>query len=90
MIANPPVPAVPKEFKRLSNKGIPPNNNKTVSTNVKIAYIIYKILAVKRILETSLPTTGPGTSAFKICNERPDEIGINAITKTKIPIPPSQ
>ena len=46
--------------------------------------------AVCRTFGTSLPTIGPGISAFKTCIERSQTVGMSAMTKTSTPIPPTQ
>ncbi len=43
-----------------------------------------------RILGTSLPAVGPGTSARTRCMELSFSIGITMSTKTSTPIPPIQ
>lgn len=51
----------------------------------------YKIRAVADILETNLPTCGPGDSARKICMFEPSLLsGRTARMKTITPIPPIQ
>ena len=86
----PPVPAVPKAVVRASNTGIPPHSKNTISVTVITKYMIYNIRAVWRILGTSLPTDGPGLSAFiKFMLEPPDK-GTTASKNTRTPIPPIQ
>ena len=90
LIANPPVPAVPKEVNILSNSGIPPIHNNTISNTVNKRYIPYNHFAVLFSLGTNLLVKGPGTSAFTMCIEFSLDIGSIAIAKTSIPIPPIQ
>ena len=50
----------------------------------------YSISAVSFIRGTNLPTVGPGISALRMCMGRSETLGSIAITKTIIPIPPTQ
>ena len=53
-------------------------------------YTPYRSFAVERMRGTSLPATGPGTSARMSTMERLSDIGSTAMTNTNTPIPPTQ
>ena len=86
----PPVPAVPNAVHTASNTGMPPNSSSTISTTVMTEYTPYSSFAVERMRGTSLPATGPGTSARMSTMERLSDIGTTAITNTSTPMPPTQ
>ena len=87
---NPPVPAVARERRALSNTPIPPNKSITNIIAVMQKYMIYNIRAVSFSLGTNLPTEGPGDSAFMMLILLPPDIGMMASRKTRTPIPPIQ
>src|SRR5699024_3143972 len=90
LMPNPPVPAVPNMIVNESNRGIPPARRKIICSTESPRYILYSNRAVLFTLGTSLPTDGPGLSAFIRYMVLPPARGRIAMTKTRIPIPPIQ
>ena len=93
LIPKPPVPAVPNAVHSASKRGIFPASKNNILKRVSTIYSTYSIMAVSRILGTSLPTSGPGLSAFKRCSREPPDFeldGTMASKNTSTPIPPSQ
>ena len=86
----PPVPAVAKVLTSASYSGMPPASRNTTSNMLITTYIPYSIMALCLALGTSLPTTGPGTSARIICILRSSARGSTAIINTSTPMPPTQ
>ena len=72
----------------LSKKGIPAKYNITANTANIRRYNKYKICAVFLSFETTLPNTGPGTSALITSKWLFLEFSMMARANTKTPIPP--